>query len=89
MRPVTPTYTYQSPAHAAQVFELERQNLVALRQKLKDTKRELKDALGLIDRLGQISADARYRRLQRFELMEELIAHFLDGEDEDEDEDDE
>ena len=76
MRTVSPTYKYQSPAAAAD-------DLVALRQKLKDTKRELKEALDLIDRLGLVSADQRYRRLQRFELMEELIAEFLDGEDED------
>ena len=78
MRTVSPTYKYQSPTAAAD-------DLVALRQKLKDTKRELKEALDLIDRLGLVSADQRYRRLQRFELMEELIAEFLDGEDEDED----
>ena len=79
MRKASPTYKYQSPTAAAD-------DLVALRQKLKDTKRELKEALDLIDRLGLVSADQRYRRLQRFELMEELIAEFLDGEDEDEDE---
>jgi len=78
MRTVLPTYKYQSPAASAD-------DLVAIRQKLKDTRRELKEALELINRLGLVSADARYRRLQRFELMEVLIANFLDGEDEDED----
>ncbi len=79
MRTVLPTYKHQPQAQVST-------DLVVIRQKLKDTKRELKEALDLIDRLGLISADARYRRLQRFELMEELIAAFLDGEDEDEDE---
>jgi hypothetical protein len=75
MKTVAATYKYKPPVDET----------IAIREKLKDTKRELKEAMDFIERLALVAADSRYRRLQRFELIEQEIATFLYGEDEDED----
>lgn len=68
---------------SAQPYQYKTSQASSTLSEVKSLRQQVKELDDMIERLGWIANDARYRRLQRFELMHEIIEDYLESENDD------